>query len=103
LRGTDVEDILNQVGAHAGKEESAQKWIDANLAGTGNFGEEGDDAGAEFAQVARKLIGAGQVLELTAAGENVESKLRQGKEKLVEFRADQGRGLLGIEAGAGME
>jgi hypothetical protein len=89
------------VGAHAGEEEAAQEWVDANLAGTGNFGEEGDDAGAEFAQIAGKFIGAGQVLELAAAGENVETKLGQGKEKLVEFRADQGRGLLGVEAGAG--
>src|SRR5208337_4574554 len=66
-----------------------------------NLGEEGYDARAELAQVAGKFIGSGQVLEFAAAGEDVETELGEGVEKLVKSSADQGRGLLRIEAGAG--
>src|ERR1035438_7000958 len=48
---------------------------------------------AEFAQVAGKFIGSGQVLEFAAAGENVETELGEGVEKLVKSSANQGRGL----------
>ena len=88
------------MGAHAGEEEATQEWIDADLAGTRDFREKANDAGAELAQIARELIGAGEVLKFAAAGENVETKLRECVEKLVEARTDLGGSLFGIEAGA---
>jgi len=54
------------VGAHAGEEEAAQEWVDADLAGARDFGEKSYDAVAQLAQIAREFIGAGQVLELAA-------------------------------------
>ena len=73
LRGADFEHIFNDVGAHAGEEKAAQEWIDADLAGTGNFRKERYDAVAHLAQIAREFIGAGQVLELAAAPINAEA------------------------------
>ena len=75
LRRADVKDVFNHVGAHAGKEKPAQEWIDADLAGTRDFSQEGNDAGAEFAQIAGKLIGPRQILQFSAAREYVETKL----------------------------
>jgi len=48
----DVQNVFNDMGAHAGEEESAQEGVDADLAGTRNFGQERNDAGAQLAQVA---------------------------------------------------
>ena len=77
LRRTDINDVFNHVSAHSGEKETAQKWIDANLAGASNFGKKGDDSSAKLAQVAGEFIGARQILEFSAAREDVESKFRQ--------------------------
>ena len=96
--GTDLQDVLDQVSAHAGKEESAQEGIDPNLAGPRHLGEEGNNARAQLAQVARKFIGPRQIMKLAAAGENIEAELGKRVDELVESCPDQSCGLLRIEA-----
>ena len=85
------------------EKEAAQKRIDANLAGASNFGKKGDDACAKLAQVAGEFMTARQVLEFSAAQEDVESKFRQREKQLIKLAADQRRCLLGVEAGVGMK
>jgi hypothetical protein len=67
------------------------------------LGEEGNNARTQFPQVARKFISPCQLLEFAAAGENIEAELGKGVQELVEPCADKGRGLLGVEAGTGIE
>ena len=101
LRRADIEDVLDDVSAHARKEESAQERVDPDLAGPRDFSQKRHDARPQLPQVAGKLIGPGQVLQLAAARENVEPELRERVKKLVEAAADLRRGLLRIEPRTG--
>ena len=90
--------LLQDLGAQAGEEKSAQVRIGTELAGLAQLYQVLVDVPAQLAKLAGKLIGAGRVLGLGFPVEHLHAKFAQGVSQQIERARQFPRHLVGIDA-----
>ena len=85
-------------GPDAGKIESAQKWIGAQLAGPAQIHQEAHRARAELAEFTRKFVDGGKFIGVVLASEKYQALVAQCAKKFVEGRGETARFFFGVDA-----
>ena len=96
--GGDGRHLVDDDGAHAGEVESAEKRSDGQLAGLAEVHQELHHGGADLAELARELVGAGLFGGIGFAAEEFGPGVGQGMEEAFEIGGQARRLLFAVDA-----